>query len=63
MHTFSIILVLLLEHAVSFTHINLLIVHIKTGNNLLWLVQVFQHVVIRWDDINNPLHDIIVALI
>jgi hypothetical protein len=46
MHTFSIVLVLLSEqYVVPFTHINLLVVHIKTGNNLLWLVQVFWHVV------------------
>jgi hypothetical protein len=36
---FNIILVLLLEqHAVYFTHINLLIVYTKTGKNILWLV-------------------------
>jgi hypothetical protein len=28
-----------------------------------FLVQVFWHVVLRWDEINNELHDIIVALI
>jgi hypothetical protein len=64
MHTFGIILVLLSEqHAVLFAHINLLIIHTKTGNNLLCLVQVFWYVVLRWDEINNQLHDIVVALI
>jgi hypothetical protein len=64
MHTFSMILVLLLEHhAVLFAHINLLIVHTMPGNNLLLLVQVFRHVVLCWDEINNQHHDIIVALI
>jgi hypothetical protein len=64
MYIFSIILVLLPEqHAVPFTHINLLVVHTKTGNNLLLLVQVFRHVVLHWDEINNQLHDIVVALI
>jgi hypothetical protein len=54
MHTFGIILVLLSEqHAVLFAHINLLIIHTKTGNNLLCLVQVFWYVVLRWDEINN----------
>jgi hypothetical protein len=64
MHTFNIVLVLLPEqHTVSFAHINLLILYIKTGNNLLSLVQVFWHVVLRWDEINNQLYDIVVALI
>jgi hypothetical protein len=36
MHTLGIILVLLPEqHTVLFAHINLLVVHTKTGNNLL----------------------------
>jgi hypothetical protein len=36
MHIFGIILVLLPEqHAFLFSHINLLIVYTKTGNNLL----------------------------
>jgi hypothetical protein len=64
MHTFSIVLVLLLEqHAVPFVHNNLLVVHTNTDNNLLWLVQVFWYAVLHWDEINNQLHDIIVALI
>jgi hypothetical protein len=42
MHTFGIILVLLQEqHVVLLAHINLLVVHTKTGNNLLSLLQVF----------------------
>jgi hypothetical protein len=64
MYIFSIVFVLLLEqHAVLFTHINLFIVHTKTNDNLLSLVQVFRHVVLRWDEINNQLHDIVLALI
>jgi hypothetical protein len=42
MHTFGVILVLLSEqYAILFTHINLLVVHIETGDNLFRLVQVF----------------------
>jgi hypothetical protein len=64
MQTFSIILVLLSEqHVILFTHTNLLIVHTGTGNNVLERVQVFRHVVLRWDKINNQFHDIVVALI
>jgi hypothetical protein len=58
MHTFGVILVLLSEqHAILFAHINLLIVHTKTGHNLFRLVQVFR------GEINNQPDDIIVALI
>jgi hypothetical protein len=58
MHTFGVILVLLSEqHAILFVHINLLIVHTKTGHNLFRLVQVFR------DEINNQPDDIVVALI
>jgi hypothetical protein len=64
MHTFSVILVLLLEqHTILFTHINLLIVHTETGHNLFRLVQVFRHVMLHQDEINNQLDDIIVVLI
>jgi hypothetical protein len=64
MYIFSIVLVLLSEqHAVLFAHINLLVVHTKTDNNLLRLVQVFRHVVLHSDEINNQLHDIVVVLI
>jgi endonuclease III len=61
---FSIILVLLLEqHAIFFAYISSLIVHNRTGNNLLRLVQVIWNVVLHWDKINNQSHDIVVALI
>jgi hypothetical protein len=64
MHTFRIILVLLQEqHVVLLAHINLLVVHTKTGNNLLSLLQVFRHFVLHWDEISNQFHDIVVALI
>jgi hypothetical protein len=64
MHTFSVILVLLLEqHAILFTHINLLVVHTETGHNLFRPVQVFWRVMLRRDEINNQLDDIIIALI
>jgi hypothetical protein len=39
MYTFGVVLVLLLEqHAILFARINLLVVHVKTGHNLLGLV-------------------------
>jgi hypothetical protein len=61
MHTFDIVLVVHPEqHAVPLARINLLVIHTKTDNHL---VQVFQHVVLYWDEINNQFHDIIVALI
>jgi hypothetical protein len=64
MYTFGVILVLLLEqHAILFTHISLLVVHTETGHNLFRVVQVFRHVMLYWDEINNQLDDIIVALI
>jgi hypothetical protein len=64
MHTFGVILVLLLEqHAILFAHIKLLVVHTETGHNLFRLVQVFRHVMLRRDEINNQLDDIVVALI
>jgi hypothetical protein len=64
MHTFSVILVLLLEqYAILFADINLLIVHTETGHNLFRLVQVFRHVMLYRDEINNQLDDIVVTLI
>jgi hypothetical protein len=64
MHTFGVILVLHPnQHVTFFVGINLLIVHSETGHNLLRLVYVFQHVILCWDEINNQLHDIVVALI
>jgi hypothetical protein len=64
MHTFGVILALLPEqHAILFTHNNLLIVYTETGHNLFRLVQVFWHVMLHRDEINNQLDDIIVALI
>jgi hypothetical protein len=62
MYTFNVILVLLLkQYAILFTHINLLVLHTKTGHNLFRLVQVFLHVMLRRDEINNQLDDIVVA--
>jgi hypothetical protein len=64
MHTFGVILVLLPEqHTILFAHINLHVVHTETGHNLFRLVQVFRHVMLRRDEINNQLDDIVVALI
>jgi hypothetical protein len=64
MHTFDVILVLLSEqHTILFAHINLLVVHTETEHNHFRLVQVFRHVMLHRDEINNQLDDIIVALI
>jgi hypothetical protein len=64
MHTFGVILVLLSEqYVILFTHINLLVVHTEIGHNLFRLVQVFWHVMLRQDEINNQLDYIVVALI
>jgi hypothetical protein len=64
MHKFGVVLVLLpKQYAISFSHINLLVVHSETRHNLLALVYVFRHVMLHWDEINNQLHNIIVALI
>jgi hypothetical protein len=64
MLTFGVILVLLpKQHAIFFVGINLLIVHSETGHNLLKLVYVFWHVMLRWDEMNNQLHNIVVELI
>jgi hypothetical protein len=50
------------ENIIHFAHINLLIVHTKTGHNLLRLVQVFRYVMLRWDEMKNQFDDVIVAL-
>jgi hypothetical protein len=64
MHIFSVIFMLLLEqHVILFAHINLLVVHTETRHNLFRLVQVFQHVMLRRDEINNQLDDVVVVLI
>jgi hypothetical protein len=64
MYTFGVILVLLSEqHVILFTHINLLVVHTETGHNLFRLIQVFRYVMLRRDEINNQLDDIVVPLI
>jgi hypothetical protein len=53
MHTFGVILVLLLEqHVIPFAHINLLVVHTETRHNLFRLVMLYR------DEINNQLDDI-----
>jgi hypothetical protein len=62
MYTFNVILVLLpKQHAILFAHINLLVLHTETGQNLFRLVQVFRHVMFCRDEINNQLDDTIVA--
>jgi hypothetical protein len=44
------------QHAIVLASINLLVVHAETSYELLAMVQVFRHVMIRWDDINNQFH-------
>jgi hypothetical protein len=64
MYTFGGILVLLPEqYAILFSHINLLVLHTEADHNLFRLVQVFWHVMLRRDEINNQFDHIIVALI
>jgi hypothetical protein len=64
MHILCVILVLLPEqHAILFVHINLFILHTETEHNLFRLVQIFWHVILHRDEINNQLDDIVVALI
>jgi hypothetical protein len=63
MYIFGDILMLLSEHAISFAHINILILHTEVGHNILRLVQVFRHVMLRRDEINNQFDHILVALI
>jgi hypothetical protein len=59
MHTFGVILVLLLEqHVIPFAHINLLVVHTETRHNLFRLVTLYRHVMLYRDEINNQLDDI-----
>jgi hypothetical protein len=63
MHTFDIVLVLLPEqYAILFTHQSSRSSYQDRQQSFL-LVQVFQHVVLRWGEINNQLHDIVVTLI
>jgi hypothetical protein len=50
MHTFDVVLVLLSEqHTILIAHINLLIVHAETDQNLFGMVQVFRHVILQWN--------------
>jgi hypothetical protein len=64
MHTFGVVLVLLPEqHAILLAHNNLLIAHTEIGYNLLRLVYTFRHVMLRQDEINNQIDDIVVALV
>jgi hypothetical protein len=59
-----VILVIPLEqHTIIFTCINLLIVHAETLDNLFRLIQVLWHLMDRREEINNQLHDIVVAVI
>jgi hypothetical protein len=46
-----------------FACIILLVFHSEIRHNLLRLAYVFWQVMLCWDEINNELHDIIVALI
>jgi hypothetical protein len=57
------LMLLLEQHAVIFASINLLIVHAETSHDLLAVVQVLQHVMVRWDEINNQIHNIIVTVV
>jgi hypothetical protein len=62
-HTFDVVLMLLLkQHAILLTHINLVIVHVETNQNLFGLVYIFRHVMLRRDEINNQFDDIVVAM-
>jgi hypothetical protein len=62
MYTFNVILVLLpKQHAILFTHTNLLVLHTEIGHNLFRLVQVFRHVMFCRDEIINQLDDMVVA--
>jgi hypothetical protein len=51
------------QHSIIFACINLLIVHAETQDKLFRLIQVLWHLMIRWEEINNQLHDIVVAVI
>ena len=51
------------QHAIVLASINLLVVHAKTSYELLAMVQVFRHVMIRWADINNQFHNIVVTFV
>jgi hypothetical protein len=64
MHTFGVILVLLLkQHAIFSIGINLLVVHSETRHNFLDWYKSFGLCMLRWDEINNQLHNIVIALI
>jgi hypothetical protein len=51
------------QHAVIFASINLLVVHDETSHDLLAVVLVLRHVMVRCDEINNQLHNIIVTVV
>jgi hypothetical protein len=51
------------QHAIIFARVKLLIVHAEMVDNLFRLIQVLWHLMVRRGDINNKLHDIIVAVI
>lgn len=51
------------QHAIIFARINLLIVHAETQDNLFRLIQVLWHLMVRREEINNQLRDIVVAVI
>jgi hypothetical protein len=51
------------QHTILIAHINLLVVHTETDQNLFGMVQVFRHVILQWDEINNQFDDIVVELI
>jgi hypothetical protein len=57
------LMILLEQHAVIFTSINLLVVHAETSHDLLAVVQVLRHVMVQRDEINNQLHNIIVIVV
>jgi hypothetical protein len=56
------LMLLLEQHAVIFTSINLLVVHAETSHDLLAVVQVLRHVMVQRDEINNQLHNIVVTV-
>jgi hypothetical protein len=51
------------QHAIVLASINLLVVHAKTSYELLAMVQVLRHVMIRWADINNQFHKTVVTIV
>jgi hypothetical protein len=58
----GLLMLLLEQHAVIFTSINLLVVHAETSHDLLAVVQVLRHVMVQRDEINNQLHNIVVTV-